>query len=99
VNFHTGSLNWSRPSATWHLWSKGPTLRSHWWSLVKIICGMRFCIVDNVLHRGDMLPKNFHWQSHTWNACLPFPEQSNKITLQNQFQMEWVSQHHDGFFP
>lgn len=34
-----------------------------WW----LICGMRFCIVANVLHRGKILPKNFQWHSRTWN--------------------------------
>jgi hypothetical protein len=30
-----------------------------------IFCGMGFCIVDYVLRRGDVLPKNFHWHGST----------------------------------
>jgi hypothetical protein len=44
---------------------------------------MGFCIVDYVLRRGDVLPKNFHWHGSTWNAYLPFSEQSNKFPLRS----------------
>jgi hypothetical protein len=39
------------------------------WSWVNI-CGMGFCVVDDVLHRGDVLPESFHWQSlHEAHVC------------------------------
>jgi hypothetical protein len=50
-----------------------------WW----IICGIGYCVVFNVLHKGDVLAENFHWCSRTWNACLSFPQQNYKIPLQN----------------
>jgi hypothetical protein len=68
-----------RPSTIWHPWSKEPRFTVSgkvWW----IISGMGFCAV---LCRGDMLPENFHWYGHIWNACLPFSKQSNKTALQN----------------
>jgi hypothetical protein len=50
-----------------------------------IICEVVFCVVDNILCRGTVLPKNFHWNGHTQNACVPFPGHSKKIPLQNHW--------------
>jgi hypothetical protein len=51
-----------------------------------IICGLKFCVVDNILRRGDMLPVNSHWHGRTWNMCLPFLDQSIKIPLQRKWR-------------
>jgi hypothetical protein len=93
-------LNWLRPSLIRCLWSKGPrfAVTGEVW---RIICRMGFCTVHNVLHSGDMLPENFNWHSHTWNARLPFPEEwYNSITkTPNRFQIEQVSQQVSMLFP
>jgi hypothetical protein len=46
-----------------------------WW----MVCMMDSGVVENVLHRVDVLLQNFHWPGHARNSCLPFPEQSNRF--------------------
>jgi hypothetical protein len=36
----------------------------------RIICEMWFRVMDNVLRRGNMLPGNIHWHSHTWKQFV-----------------------------
>jgi hypothetical protein len=45
-----------------------------WW----IICGMGFCVVDNVLRRDNVLPENFHRHGRFPSRIIRFRYKTTK---------------------